>query len=45
LFDEHKGYEANSRRRLEVYMEACLKFKYESPFAIPKDNFNTLDFN
>ncbi len=26
-------------------MEAYPKFKYESPFAILKDNFNTLDSN
>jgi hypothetical protein len=45
LFDEHKAYEASSIRRLKAYMEAYPKFKYESPFAILKDNFNTLDSN
>jgi hypothetical protein len=32
-------------KRLKAYMETYPKFKYESPFAILKDNFNTLDFN
>jgi hypothetical protein len=45
LFDDHKAYEASSRRKLKAYMEAYPEFKYESPFATPKDNFNILDFN
>jgi len=45
LLDEHKAYEAIFRRRFKAYMEAYPEFKYESPFAILKDNFDTLDFN
>jgi len=45
MFDKHKANEANYRRKLKSCIEAYLKFRYESPFVIPKDSFDTLDFN
>jgi hypothetical protein len=30
-----------SKRRLKVYRKTYPKFKYDSPFATPKENFNT----
>jgi hypothetical protein len=35
-----KADETNSIRRFKTYMETYLEFKYDSPFAIPQDNFN-----
>ncbi len=44
LFDEHKAYEAYMKK-LKVYWEAYIEFRYDSPSKIPSDNFNILEFN
>ncbi len=37
--------EINYRRKLKAYQKTYLEFRYDSPFVIPMDNFDILDFN
>jgi hypothetical protein len=40
LFNEHKAYEANYKRKLKAYQHPYLKFRHESPFAILENNLD-----
>jgi hypothetical protein len=45
VFDEHKVNEVSYRRKLKAYQKANPKFRYDSPFANLKGNFNTSNSN